>query len=245
MSMTVIKDKNGCEFISLELIEEIARRKEEGKVIGVGIYSDEYFLKKIGRNPFRKYEDREKLVRALRNVDFVIKITEEVDNRMITPEEVTLELNLEDCSEKKYRVGYVPGTYDLIHKGHLEHILEARKYCEILVVGVNSDKLVYENKKKTTEYSQEDRMAIVSCFEFVDYVYLVETNSKDDANNWVIENVGYPIDAIFLGSDLKDENLEDAVRLGIDICFTERNLERMKQMSSSYFRELLRNANGS
>lgn len=234
MNITVIK--NSCEIISVELIEEIARRKAKGKVVGIGINSDEYFLEMNGREPLRKYEEREKLAKAIEGVDFVVEITsQEMDSRMIELDEVHFEDEVQNDGSKKYHVAYAPGTYDLFHEGHLEHLMEVRGLCDILVVGVNSDDMVWNNKKKKTKLSQEERMNIVRNLKFVDYVYLVETNNKQVANEWAKKEVGCPISAIFLGTDLRNQNFDDAA--GIPILFTERDPVLMEKRSSTYYRE--------
>lgn len=234
MNITVIKDP--CEIISPELIGEIARRKQKGKVVGIGIESDEYFREKNSREPMRKYEDREKIAKSIKDVDFVIKITADIDNRMIMSDEISLEEpEIQTTETKKYHVAYAPGTYDLFHEGHLEHLMEVRELCDILVVGVNSDDLVFSNKKKKTKLSQEERMKVVRNLKFVDYVYLVETNNKQVANDWIKNEVGAPISAIFLGTDLRNQNFDDAA--GIPILFTERDPSLMQKRSSTYYRE--------
>ena len=54
----------------------------------------------------------------------------------------------ESRSNVAIRIGYVPGTYDLLHSGHIENIKYAQNMCDIIVVGVNSDELVWKNKAK-------------------------------------------------------------------------------------------------
>lgn len=240
MKITVIK--NSCEYISVELIEEISRRKQKQKdletFIGIGIESDEYFVEKNSREPLRPYEEREKLAKAIEGVSFVIPISsKEMDCRMIEAEEVCLETAKVKNEKKKYHIAYAPGTYDLFHEGHLEHLMEVRELCDILVVGVNSDDLVYSNKKKRTKLTEEERVNIVRNLRFVDYVYLVETNDKQVANEWVKKEVGSPISAIFLGTDLRNQNFDDAG--GIVVLFTERDPNLMKKRSSTYYRERL------
>ena len=45
-------------------------------------------------------------------------------------------------TEKKYKVGYTDGVYDLFHIGHLNMIKTAKAYCEYLIVGVHGDDVV-------------------------------------------------------------------------------------------------------
>lgn len=240
MNITVIKD--ACEIISIELIGEIARRKAKGKVVGIGMESDEYFYEKNGREPLRKYEEREKLAKAVEGVDFVVEITsQEMDSRMIEADEVHFEDEVQDNEDKRYHVAYAPGTYDLFHEGHLEHLMEVRSLCDILVVGVNSDDLVWNNKQKKTKLTQEERMQVVRNLKFVDYVYLVETNNKQVANEWVKKEVGCPISAIVLGTDLQNQSFDDTD--GIAIFFTERDPVLMQKRSSSYYREMFEKLN--
>lgn len=48
--------------------------------------------------------------------------------------------------EKQYRLGYMPGVWDMIHVGHLNAIRLASSLCNKLIVGVASDSAVREDK---------------------------------------------------------------------------------------------------
>ncbi len=225
---------NPCELITVDLLNEIEECRKKCQKVGIGIHSDLFFSQTFGRKPIKPFAEREKLIQALKGVDFTFELTAETDLRS--------EINISPVHTqtgylKKYHVGYAPGTYDLFHEGHLEHLTEVKSLCDILVVGVNSDNLVFENKQKRTRLPQEERLKIVSNLSFVDYVYLVEDNNKSLANNWVKKNVGAPIDAIFVGTDLQNQDFHNLEN--IPILFTERDPVLMKMRCSTYYRDLL------
>ena len=99
-------------------------------------------------------------------------------------------------SNKKI-VGYTQGTYDLFHIGHLNLLENAKKQCDYLIVGVNSDSLVREYKNKIVNIHDEDRARIVSALKCVDEAHVVNTLDKMKA----LED--YNFDIIFIGSDWK------------------------------------------
>lgn len=94
-------------------------------------------------------------------------------------------------------IGYTQGTYDLFHKGHLNLIENAKKECDYLIVGINSDRLVKEYKNKTPFYSEEDRLSIVSALKAVDEVVLCDTLDKMASWN------RFHFHKIFIGDDWK------------------------------------------
>ena len=224
---------NSCELITIELMNEISKARKNHEVIGIGIETDDFFEKKHGRKPLTLFDDRFAIAKSIAGVDFVFKID---SNEDYEPQSYAVS-EKEPIPSKMYKVAYAPGTYDLFHRGHLEHLLEVKSMCDILVVGVNSDELVYSNKQKHTKLSVSDRIAIVKNLKFVDYVFEVTTNEKKIANDLVKEIVGHPIDVIVVGSDLKGQDFQNPE--GIPILFTERDPELMKIRSSTYFREEL------
>lgn len=224
---------NSCELITVELVQAIANARENHEVVGIGLETDEFFEKTHGRKPLTPFDDRLSIAKSIAGVDFVFKIDDEEDYES----QVYIIPNATENTAKKYHIAYAPGTYDLFHGGHLEHLMEVKSMCDILVVGVNSDELVYTNKKKHTKLSASERIAVVKNLKFVDYVFEVTTNDKKAANDWVKDTIGMPIDVIFLGSDLKNQDFQNSE--GIPILFTERDPELMKIRCSTYFRDEL------
>lgn len=72
--------------------------------------------------------------------------------------------------EKKYKIGYTTGVYDMFHIGHLNIIRRAKEQCEYLIVGVSTDECVQSYKNKTPIISYEERAAIVQAIRYVDEV---------------------------------------------------------------------------
>ena len=97
----------------------------------------------------------------------------------------------------KYKIGYTQGVFDMFHIGHLRLINHAKEQCEKLIVGVNSDKLVEQYKKKTPVVKEADRAEIIRNLKSVDRCEIVETLDKIE----ILKNMHF--DAIFIGDDWK------------------------------------------
>ncbi len=90
-------------------------------------------------------------------------------------------------------VGYLSGTFDLFHVGHLNLIRKAKKQCDYLVVGVHKDG---KWKGKETYIPFEERLDIVRNIRYVDMA--VESCAEDvDAYHL------YQYNKLFVGSDYK------------------------------------------
>ena len=70
--------------------------------------------------------------------------------------------------EKKYRIGYTDGVYDLFHVGHLNMIQTAKSRCEYLIIGVHGDDVVEEYKHRRPIINENDRKRIIESIKGVD-----------------------------------------------------------------------------
>lgn len=105
---------------------------------------------------------------------------------------------------KKYKVGYVPGVYDLFHIGHLNLIRRCKSRCEYLIVGVLTDELVEFYKHKRPIIPYEERAEIVGALRDVDEVIKVTFENTDKMDAWRQLH----FDCHFSGSDHGDDWLK-------------------------------------
>jgi choline-phosphate cytidylyltransferase len=70
------------------------------------------------------------------------------------------------------------GTYDLFHIGHLRIINRAKNLGDKLIVGISTDELNYNKKKKYPVFSQEERLEIIKNIKGVDEVFFEESLEK-------------------------------------------------------------------
>ena len=119
---------------------------------------------------------------------------------------------------KKYKVGYTQGVYDMFHIGHLNLINQAKEYCDYLVVGVNSDRLVQEYKRKIPIINENERCIIVGNIKAVDKAIIADTLDKLTIHDSI------KFDAIFIGDDWKGsprwtETEKQLAPLGVDVVY--------------------------
>lgn len=93
------------------------------------------------------------------------------------------------------KIGYLSGTFDLFHIGHLNLLKRAKEQCDFLVVGVHKDA---SHKGKETFIPFEERKSILRSIKYVDQVIQSE---KEDCDVYLKDIVKY--DILFVGSDYK------------------------------------------
>jgi glycerol-3-phosphate cytidylyltransferase len=111
---------------------------------------------------------------------------------------------------KKYKIGYTTGVFDLFHIGHLNIIRRAKEMCDYLIVGVSTDELVGEYKNKKTVIPYAERASIVGALRYVDEV--VPQTDRDK----VAAFKKYKFDVMFVGDDWKGDKLFMDVELELN-----------------------------
>ena len=93
----------------------------------------------------------------------------------------------------KVKIGYLSGTFDLFHIGHLNLLKRAKQYCDYLVVAVHKDA---SHKGKQTFIPFEERCEILKSIKLVDKVITALPEDTD-----VYGEIKY--NYLFVGSDYK------------------------------------------
>ena len=132
-------------------------------------------------------------------------------------------------------IGYTQGTFDMFHIGHLNLIKNAKRHCDYLVVGVNSDDLVESYKNKRPIIPLDERVEIMRAIKYVDEV--IVTNTLDKREIW--EKVRF--NEIYIGDDWKgnerwEKTGKEMEQLGAKLVF----LPYTKDTSSTMLREKLK-----
>ena len=96
-------------------------------------------------------------------------------------------------NKRRVVIGYLSGTFDLFHVGHLNLLRRAKLQCDYLIVGVHDSG---KWKGKETFIPLDERKAIVAACKYVDRVV---DSCPEDSDAW--EKWHY--DRLFVGSDYK------------------------------------------
>lgn len=106
---------------------------------------------------------------------------------------------------KKYKVGYTAGVYDLFHIGHLNILKRAKEQCEYLMVAVSTDELVQKYKNKIPVIPYEERKTIIEAIKYVDEVVPQVNRDK------IVAYEQYHFDVMFVGDDWKGSDIFEKV----------------------------------
>jgi D-beta-D-heptose 7-phosphate kinase/D-beta-D-heptose 1-phosphate adenosyltransferase len=103
------------------------------------------------------------------------------------------------------RVGFTNGVFDLLHKGHLHSLEQARQRVDRLIVGVNADASVKRIKGPDRPVQDETaRAAILAALRTIDAVVIFD----EDTPQQLIEAVNP--DVLFKGADYAGQDIPGA-----------------------------------
>lgn len=131
--------------------------------------------------------------------------TAEFDGKIATPERMVEEVAR--WRARGLKVGFTNGCFDILHKGHVAYLAQARTWCDRLIVGVNSDASVRALKGEGRPVNDLESRALVLAglrsvdlvapFEDLTPLKLIEAARPDV----LIKGADYAEDAV-VGGDL-------------------------------------------
>jgi len=137
---------------------------------------------------------------------------------------------------KKEKVVYTAGTWDLFHVGHLNILKKSRALGTKLIVGVSTDELVASYKKNFPIVPYEHRLELIKNCPYVDEV--IKQNKKILGIEQ-LKSIG--MDVLTIGDDWKGKYLEGLEwakkQPNIDIIY----LPYTKEVSSTHLKKKIKN----
>lgn len=123
-------------------------------------------------------------------------------NRKIVDQEFFVQ-NEESLHQQ--RVVFTNGCFDILHRGHITYLAQARQMGDLLVVGLNSDASVRRLKGPERPVNDEQsRALLLAALEMVDYVVLFE---EDTPYNLILK---VKPDLLVKGGDYDIDNIVGA-----------------------------------
>jgi len=97
---------------------------------------------------------------------------------------------LDGWRRRGLRIGFTNGCFDLLHRGHIRLLAEARAACDLLVVGLNSDASTRRLKGQGRPINPaESRAEVLAALEAVDLVVVFEQDTPLELIELVRPNV--------------------------------------------------------
>lgn len=116
--------------------------------------------------------------------------------------ERNIEVIITDLKRQGKKIAFTNGCFDILHRGHVEYLEQAKNFADILVLGLNTDNSVQRLKGLARPYIKEqDRAYIVSRLEAVDVVCLFDEDTplellKKVRPDYLIKGGDYRLDQI-------------------------------------------------
>lgn len=233
-----------CRYIRKKVEEEAGKKG----AYGVGVYTDRFCEEELMTKPMKNLDERMEIAKCFEGVDFVFSVDTKDSKHIEKLAKVAymkyLEEQRKEEETKKYKVGFVIGSFDVFHAGHLENLMLAKKMCDRLVAVLKTDERILKNKNKCPRQTTVERAAVLRFMKLIDDIlYMdIDTTRKDIVTDLMDLYKGIKLNDIvaIFGSDLqeKEEPFITTDWAGINVVFTDRNPEKMKIVSSSNYQKI-------
>lgn len=122
---------------------------------------------------------------------------------------------------KNGKVGITFSAFDLLHAGHIKMLEEAKRQCDYLIVGLQTDPTIDRPEKNRPTQSVVERYIQLQGCKFVDEIvpYATEQDLEDILRS-------FKIDVRIIGDEYKDSNFTGRTyceEKGIELYFNRRD----------------------
>jgi glycerol-3-phosphate cytidylyltransferase len=115
------------------------------------------------------------------------------------------------------KIGFVAGTFDLLHPGHILMINEAALNCDYLIIGLHTDPSIERKDKNKPIQTTFERYLQLEAL--IDVDQIIPYDTEEDLLN-LLTNL--PIDIRFLGEDYLANRSYTGYGLDISVHFCKR-----------------------
>ena len=117
-------------------------------------------------------------------------------------------------------VGFTCATFDLFHAGHILMLKEAKKVCDYLIVGLQTDPTIDRPEKNKPVQSVFERYTQLQACKYVDEIVVYATEKE-----LIDILLAYPINVRILGEEYENRDFtgrEVCVDMGMKFHFNKR-----------------------
>jgi len=111
-------------------------------------------------------------------MQYVKKLKKNLCETMIITDRNLLKNIVDELRNQNLKIVFTNGCFDILHKGHVEYLNHAKKFGDILIVGINSDKSIKKIKgDKRPIIPVESRIYVLNNLKSVDFVVLFDEDT--------------------------------------------------------------------
>ncbi len=144
--------------------------------------------------------------------------------------------------EKGRKIGLCHGCFDILHVGHIVLFQEAKKQCDILIVGLDSDENVKQVKGKPRPVmSEKERAKMLSFLELIDYIFIFKSKNLNDGWYLVYKELGPTV--LFTGKNTErfiQDKLNRTQALGIKLVEVQSDIDSTTNIIERVLKNSLR-----
>ena len=105
-----------------------------------------------------------------------------------------MKLDYKDCG----KIGFTCSTFDLLHAGHVVMLEEAKRHCDYLIVGLQTDPTIDRPDKNTPIQSVVERQIQLAAVKYIDEIVMYTT--EQDLEDLLLT---LPINVRIIGDEYK------------------------------------------